>query len=253
MDVNQYRQTLNAAVRSAHESHNYITEEKYAEFFGPLELTEEQDKLTRDYFKGLHISFGVWEGTESDDLPLDENDGNYLSFYLEELETLPEYTEEEKKAILEEAVDHDDAEAKKKLINMHLKDVVDIAKLYVYHGMKIEDLIGEGNIGLMMAVDLLGTVDSIDEVDGLIGKAIMDTMDAAIERDSEDKSGIDSIIDKISGIGRAAKELSEDLRRDVTPEELAHETEFEVEDIEEALRITGNNIDGLIKISIDQK
>ena len=247
MDIKQYKEILNAAVRHAHESHNYITEEKFEEFFGPLNMDDAQKKLTRDYFAELKINFGEWDGTESDDLPFDSEDGSYLKFYLEELDELPEYTDEEKKQIAKAAVDDDDDAAKKKLINMHLKDVVDMAKLYVYHGMSLEDLIGEGNIGLMMSVDLLGTLDSVDELEGFIGKTIMDAMDAAIERDGVQKNGIDAIIERVSGISEAAKELSEDLRRDVTDEELAKETDFTIEEIDEAMRITGNAIEGLIK------
>ena len=130
---------------------------------------------------------------------------------------------------------------------MHLKDVVDMAKLYVYHGMSLEDLVGEGNIGLMMAVDLLGTLDSVDELDGFIGKTVMDAMDAAIERDGVDKNGIDAILERITGIGEAAKELSEELRHDITPEDFAKETDFTIEEIDEAMRLTGNAIEGLVK------
>ncbi|MCR5777476.1 MAG: hypothetical protein K6G84_08695 [Lachnospiraceae bacterium] len=247
MDIKQYKEVLNAAVRHAHEHHNYITEEKYQEFFAHLELDDDQDKLTRNYFTELKINFGEWDGTESDDLPFDEEDGSYLKFYLEELDELPQYSDEEKQKIAKAAVEDDDAEAKKKLINMHLKDVVDMAKLYVYHGMSLEDLVGEGNIGLMMAVDLLGTLDSVDELDGFIGKTVMDAMDAAIERDGVDKNGIDAILERITGIGEAAKELSEELRHDITPEDLAKETDFTIEEIDEAMRLTGNAIEGLIK------
>ena len=108
------------------------------------------------------------------------------------------------------------------------------------------DLIGEGNIGLMMAIDLLGTLDSEDEVDGLIGKTVMDAMDAAINRDNEERDRMDKVIEKITDIGKAAKELSEELRRDVTPEELVEEnSQFTLEDVIEAIRLTGNHIEGL--------
>ncbi len=247
MDAKEYKKVLDAAVRAAHENHNYITEESFDDFFKPLELTDEQKRLTKEYFTGLNIKFGEWDGSGDDELTLDETDGNYLKFYLEELSELPEFAEEEKTEIIRAAIEDDDDDAKQKLINMHLSDVVDIARLYVYHGMPLEDLIGEGNIGLMMAVDLLGTVEKAEEVEGLIGKTIMDAMDAAIARDSEDRSGIDEVLERLENISKAAKELSEDLRRDVNSEELAKETGIDIEDIYEAIRITGGKIEGLVK------
>lgn len=247
MNAEEYKKSLDAAVRKAHENHNHISEDEFKNFFASLNLSSEQEKLTRDYFNELNIKFGKWDGKIEDDLSLDENDGNYLKFYLEELSDLPEYSEEEKKEISRAALEDDDDGAKQKLINMHLNDVVDIAKLYVYHGMPLEDLIGEGNIGLMMAVDLLGTLEKVDEIEGLIGKTIMDAMDAAIARDGEDKSGIEDVLERLENISQAAKELSEDLRRDVTSAELAEESGICKDDIDEAIRITGGNIEGLIK------
>ncbi len=246
MNVTEYKATLDRAVRLAHEGHNYLAEEEYQNLFGPLKLTEEQDALTRQYFETLNIKFGEWDGEEEIDLPLDSENGNYLKFYLEELRELPKYSPEEKKAIIHSVYAGNDDEAKSKLLNMYLEDVVDIAKLYVYHGMRLEDLIGEGNIGLMMAVDLLVTLDSEDEVDGFIGKTVMDAMDAAINRDNEERDRMDKVVEKITEIGKAAKELAAELRRDVTPEELVDENEqFTLEDVIEAIRLTGNHIEGL--------
>ncbi len=245
MDQKEYKNTLDRAVRLAHEGKNHLSEEEYRRLFEPLNLTEEQDRLTRDYLKELHISFEEWEGAEDDDLPLSDEDGNYLEFYLEEIKSLPKYPDKEISEIYRAVMEDDDAEAKQKLINIHLSDVVDIAKLYVYHGMRLEDLIGEGNIGLIMAIDLLGTVESVEEAEGLIGKTIMDSMDAAIRNDQDLKNEIDRILENINKINEIASELSNDLKRDLTIEELAENSEFSVSEIEDALKFTGNAIEGI--------
>ncbi len=254
MDIETYRAVLNQVVRRAHEGRNYIEEAVYRELTEPLSMTEEEDRLTREYLAGLKIRFGTppeessgeessGDSGESSDSP--DSDGGYLDFYLEDLKSLPQYSDEEILRITERAIE-DDREAKDALIHIHLKDVVDIAKLYVWHGIPLSDLIGEGNLGLMAAVDLMSTLDSPEEAEGFIGKFIMDAMDAAIAADSEDRSGIVGMLERLEGIGKAAKELSEDLRRPVTAEELARESEFELEEIEEALRLTGKNLEGLI-------
>ena len=246
MDQKEYKAALDRAVRLAHEGKNRLSPVEYDRIFDPLSLSEEQDKLTKDYLKELHISLCESEGAEDDDLPLSHEDGNYLSFYLEEIKNLGEYSEEEKKEIFMSVIRDDDADAKEKLINMHLSDVVEIAKLYVYHGMRLEDLIGEGNIGLIMAVDLLGTVETVEEAEGLIGKTIMDSMDAAIRNDADLKSEIDRILENINKINEAASSLSGDLRRDITIKELAENSEFSVKEINDAMKFTGNAIEGLI-------
>ena len=58
---------------------------------------------------------------------------------------------------------------------------------------------------------------------------------------------MERVIERITDIGIKAKELSEDLRRDVTIEELSRETGIEKADIDEAMRLTGNNIEGLVR------
>ncbi|MCR4892441.1 MAG: hypothetical protein K5989_09705 [Lachnospiraceae bacterium] len=245
MELSEYREVLNRAVRAAHEARNRLTEEEYRTFFAPLDMTEEQDRLTRNYLAGLHISLGdeVWQ--EDDEPALGGENGNYLRFYLDEIGDLPRKSPEQILDLTRLVMEKDDGEAKQELIGCHLSDVVDIAKLYVYHGLPLEDLIGEGNIGLMMAMDLMGTLNGPEEAEGLIGKMIMDAMDSAIAEDTEERLRMDEIIVRLEGIGKAAKELSEDLRRPVTAAELAKESEFSVEDIEEALRLTGNAIEGL--------
>ena len=246
MDEKAYRSALEACTRKAHENHNYITEKEYKSFFEQLEMNEKQDTLTRNYLQNIKIRFGTFEGQDTEEVVLSEKDGKYLKFYMDDLEVLCDYTEEETAEITKKAME-DDADAKKKLISIHLKDVVDIAKLYVYQGLPLEDLIGEGNIGLMMGVDTLGCIENAEEVEGHLGKMIMDAMDSAIAADTDTKEEMERVIERITDIGIKAKELSEDLRRDVTIEELSRETGIEKADIDEAMRLTGNNIEGLVR------
>lgn len=247
MQEKEYREALERAVRLAHEGRNHLSEEEYRKIFSPLNMTEEQHDLTRKYFEGLNISFGEMPEKDEGDLPLGKEDGNYLSFYLESLKGLKDYSDKEKKKIFDSALSGDIDEVREELINMHLRDVADIAKLYVYHGMSLEDLIGEGNIGLMMAVDLLGTVDSMEEAEGLIGKTVMDSMDAAIKRDRELKDDIDSILERINNITAVAKELSEEVMRDLSLQEIAENSDYSPEEVREAWDFTGRTIPGIAK------
>jgi len=75
-----------------------------------------------------------------------------LAIYLKEINNIPLLTPEEEKeyAIL---ATKGDKKAKQKLIDSNLRFVVKIAKKYRNNGLSFSDLIGEGNIGLMLAAD----------------------------------------------------------------------------------------------------
>ena len=75
-----------------------------------------------------------------------------VKMYLKDIGQVPLLTAEEELELAKMMADGDD-EAKKKLINANLRLVVSIAKRYVGRGMSFLDLIQEGNLGLMKAVD----------------------------------------------------------------------------------------------------
>lgn len=75
-----------------------------------------------------------------------------LSLYLEEMNSIPLLSRAEEVQVARAAANGDKA-AREKLINSNLRFVINIAKNYQGLGMTLEDMIGEGNIGLLMAVD----------------------------------------------------------------------------------------------------
>lgn len=79
-------------------------------------------------------------------------DENLLSTYLKEINTIPLLSREEEYSLAMAAASGD-ASAKDKLIRANLRFVVNVAKKYQNHGLPLPDLISEGNIGLMNAVD----------------------------------------------------------------------------------------------------
>ena len=98
----------------------------------------------------------------------------------------------------------------------------------------------------MTAIRALTTLDSPDEVDAFVGKLIMDSMDEAIYEDTDIRQQIDEMVVKINEINDRAKALSEEMKRPVTAAELSEITGISLEDIKEALRLSGNQIEGLI-------
>jgi RNA polymerase primary sigma factor len=80
------------------------------------------------------------------------SDENILSIYLKEINKVPLLTREEEQKYARGAADGDTF-AKNKLIQANLRFVVNVAKKYQNQGLPLADLISEGNIGLMNAIE----------------------------------------------------------------------------------------------------
>ena len=80
------------------------------------------------------------------------NDENVLSMYLKDINKVSLLSREEETDLALKAKAGDKA-AKDKIVNANLRFVVNVAKKYQNHGLDLPDLISEGNIGLLTAVD----------------------------------------------------------------------------------------------------
>lgn len=80
------------------------------------------------------------------------DDENILSIYLKEINKIDLLTREEENTYARNAADGD-PESIEKLINANLRFVVNVAKKYQKQGLPLSDLINEGNIGLMNAIE----------------------------------------------------------------------------------------------------
>ena len=81
-----------------------------------------------------------------------DSDENVLKMYLNEINRIPLLTREEENEVTRAAARGDNA-ARNRLINGNLRFVVSVAKKYQGQGLPLADLISEGNIGLMSAVE----------------------------------------------------------------------------------------------------
>lgn len=79
-------------------------------------------------------------------------DSHILSIYLKEINRIPLLTQDQEVALAIRARKGDEV-ARKKLIESNLRFVVNVAKKYQNQGIPLNDLINEGNIGLMTAVE----------------------------------------------------------------------------------------------------
>lgn len=218
-----------------------VSREQIDEFIEENELNAEQSELLNEYLKQNKI--GVDEKINPDEY-LTEEDISYLELYLEELDKLPQLTEAQKLALSMGAM-AGEAAAKHRLLEAYLPYVVDIAKLYAGQGVYLEDLIGEGNVALTMGVEMLGALEKPEEVQGTLGKLIMDAMEEFIEENISEKKTDKKVEERVNKVADRARELSEELRRKVTVGELMDETGMSEKEIRDALRISANRIEGI--------
>lgn len=234
-------ETLEKVRKIAKDQGNCISEEQVKEAFAKMELNEEQLEQIYDYLRKHKVSFG--EPVDVDEYLTDE-EKDYVKEYLEELALLEEVSSGEKEAITLSAM-AGDLDAQRKLIEIYLPYVVDVAKLYSGQGVLLEDLIGEGNVALTMGVTMLGCLDNAAEAQGMLGKILMDAMEEYIAENAEDEKVDKRIEAKVNKVAEAARELAQDLGRKVTVEELAEETKMSQKAIKDAMRLSGFKIEDL--------
>lgn len=236
-----FTQTLEQVKRMAKEQGGCLAKEQVDEAFAPLALNDEQMDMVYDYLHRNKI--GIGEPVDPDEYLADE-EKDYLDTYLEELSALPNLTEGEKEAVTLSAM-AGDADAQSRLTESFLPEVAEIAKLYAGQGVYLEDLIGEGNVALSIGVTMLGALEHASEAQGMLGKMIMDAMEEYIAQNAEETKKDQRIADKVNKVADAARELSEELHRKVTIEEVMEESGLSRKSIEDAVRMSGGRIEEL--------
>ena len=242
MEANQevlFAETLEQVKKQAKAQGNCIQREQVEQAFSALTLSKEQLDLVFDYLEKHKI--GIGEPVDPDEY-LSEEEVNYLEEYKKELALLGAVSDGEKEAITLSAM-AGEAQAQEKLINIYLPQVVEIAKLYAGQGVFLEDLIGEGNVALAMGVTMLGCLEHAAEAEGMLGKLIMDAMEDFVRENMAEADKDKKVLDRVNKVAKKAKELSDELRRKVTVEELAAETGMSLNAITEAMRLSGYAIE----------
>lgn len=237
----KFAQTLEQVKQQAREQGNCISEEQVREAFAELALSEEQLQMVFDYL----VKHKVGIGTPVDvDEYLTEEERNYLQDYLNEIAELPVYSEGQIEAYTMSAMAGETA-AQAKLVEVYLKDVIDIAKLYTGQGVLLEDLIGEGNLALAFGTGMLGSLEKPEEVQGMLAKLVMDAMEDYIQENASSEKTDHKVADRVNKVADKARELAEELHRKVTPQELAEETGMSLKSIQDAMRMSGYKIEDI--------
>jgi RNA polymerase sigma factor, sigma-70 family len=158
-----------------------------------------------------------------------------VRMYLKEIGRVPLLTMEQETA-LAEAIVAGDEEAKQYLAEANLRLVVSIAKRYVGRGMQFLDLIQEGNMGLMKAVE------KFDHTKGFKFSTYATWwIRQAITRAIADQARTIRIpvhmVETINKLIRIQRQLLQDLGREPTPEEIGEEMDMAPDKVREILKI----------------
>ena len=181
-------------------------------------------------------------GGDIEDILKDDNIAKDLSIndpvrmYLKEIGRIPLLTSDEEFENARRALEGDE-EAKRILAESNLRLVVSIAKRYVGRGMLFLDLIQEGNIGLMKAVD------KFDPEKGYKFSTYATWwIRQAITRALADQARTIRVpvhmVETINKLARVQRQLTQDLNREPTDEEIAKKLGISVEKVREVYKIS---------------
>ncbi len=144
-----------------------------------------------------------------------------IKIYLRQIGQIPLLTPDEEKE-LAARIRNGDKEARSKMILANLRLVVKIAHDYANLGLPLLDLISEGNIGLMKAVERFDPSKG-GKLSTYAAWWIKQSIKRALANQSKTIRLPVHLVDKISKIRRVSGQMSEDLGREPTDEELAEE------------------------------
>jgi len=177
------------------------------------------------------------EGDKEDDLsvPKGITVDDPVRMYLKEIGKIPLLTGNEEVA-LAIRMEEGEEEAKKKLAEANLRLVVSIAKRYVGRGMLFLDLIQEGNLGLMKAVEKFEYKKGF-KFSTYATWWIRQAITRAIADQARTIRIPVHMVETINKLVRVQRQLVQELGRDPTPEEIGKEMGLEVERVREIMKI----------------
>ena len=158
---NVFAQRMKDLLAAAKKKKNVLEYKEILDFFADMDLQPEQFDKVEEYLEsqGIDILGTIELEDEDDDKELDlsiaeasVNTDDHVRMYLKEIGKVPLLSAEEETELAKRIEEGDEA-AKSRLAEANLRLVVSIAKRYVGRGMLFLDLIQEGNLGLIKAVE----------------------------------------------------------------------------------------------------
>ena len=255
MEVNDKKAAVKAFIEKA-KTKGSVSNRELSEEFEKLELTAEQRSIVMDELRASEVEveedFNIDPDLKSledevNTLPVDPDDMEALlqaegiqiddpvKIYLHEIGRVPLLTTEEESALAERILNGDE-EAKKILNEANLRLVVSIAKRYVGRGLLFLDLIQEGNLGLIKAVE------KFDSAKGYKFSTYATWwIRQAITRAIADQARTIRIpvhmVETINRLSKTERSLVQELGRQPQAEEIAQEMNMPLDRVREIMKV----------------
>ena len=262
MNMGKFSEKLVGLLELAKKKKNVLEYQEISDYFKDQPLDAEQMDKIFDFLEASGVDVLRITENSADDLMLDDDmdiDGlddeeeveldkidlsvpegvsieDPVRMYLKEIGKVPLLSAEEE-IELAKKMEQGDENAKKRLAEANLRLVVSIAKRYVGRGMLFLDLIQEGNLGLIKAVE------KFDYRKGYKFSTYATWwIRQAITRAIADQARTIRIpvhmVETINKLIRVSRQLLQELGREPTPEEIAKEMDMSVERVREILKIS---------------
>ena len=248
-----FEERLKELAASSREQKESMAFQEVLNYFSDIDLTEEQMEQIYDAMDKVHVDLAKIDDADMEEDFLDSEEAETIPeidlsvpegismedpvrMYLKEIGKVPLLSVEEEQE-LAERIEAGDEEAKKCLSEANLRLVVSIAKRYVGRGMALLDLIQEGNLGLMKAVE------KFDYRKGYKFSTYATWwIRQAITRAIADQARTIRIpvhmVETINKLRRTSRQLLQELGREATPEEIAERMKMPVERVQEIMKIS---------------
>ena len=230
---------LNELIKRVKEQGNQISVPEVEAYFHDMNLSKEQMDLMFEYLmsqKVAVVGFVKLAAENKEEIAFTEEEKAYLEEYLEDLKAFPKVSTEQREALYARTIAKDES-AKQKLTESYLQDVVAVAKEMYVPEVFLGDLIQEGNLGLVFGVEKLTETAHAHEV---IMSQIRQSMQLLLEEQKELSGRDKKMIEKVQMLDDAIKELTEELGRKITIDELAIHLGMDIDEIEDILKLTGD-------------
>ena len=255
-NIAKFGEKLKQLVAHGKKNKSILELQEINDFFSDMELDAEQMEKVYEYLEANHIDVLRIEEldavddsdivlTDEDDVDMEKIDLSVpdgisiedpVRMYLKEIGKVPLLSADEEVELAKRMAEGDE-DAKKRLAEANLRLVVSIAKRYVGRGMLFLDLIQEGNLGLIKAVE------KFDYHKGFKFSTYATWwIRQAITRAIADQARTIRIpvhmVETINKLIRVSRQLLQELGREPTPEEIAAELDMPVERVREILKIS---------------
>lgn len=256
-NAQKFLEKMNKLVALGKKKKSILDVQEINDFFADMELSAEQMEKVFEYLEGhnidvLRITADTDDDVDIDNMIAEEEEVDMenidlsvpegvsiedpVRMYLKEIGKVP-LLSAEREIELAKRMEEGDEDAKKELAEANLRLVVSIAKRYVGRGMLFLDLIQEGNLGLIKAVE------KFDYHKGYKFSTYATWwIRQAITRAIADQARTIRIpvhmVETINKLIRVSRQLLQELGREPLPEEIAKELDMPVERVREILKIS---------------